>query len=775
MSEDTTPDLISAAAEMRLVVETLFRAISGTGVVAVMTKENALVPGVSMDPLVGSAAGEAYEYICGRLQRQLRGEDSVGSFSCVVSRVEWGVLVDVIKVNGEVVGALIVARHGRSWSKRESSLTRAFASLLSHVATLATRENALVTQSRLDELVTRMADRLMSATSRNRQETLDWTVRNLAEFLGADVAFLRRNDLARGVTILEAEWPIRDAPVPDPLGEVAFDADPIFMAMRDLRAPYVTENAQENRGDNEGEEYLTRVREGSGVAGVGGGAAVPLLLGDVTWGILAFLHFGPHDWVPAEISALQAVASMLVQLQARIDAEQQSIHIANHDYLTGLPNRRALIEELDQRLADRRATAVLVIDLDRFKIMNDYLGHANGDRLLVAMADRLRTSVRANDFVARLGGDEFVFLLDEATSELDAIASAYRLLDVIGAPVEIVGQVMNHTASIGVVMPADDARSSLDLLSRADVAMFAAKAQGRSHVVVFDEALSRMVDERSQMEIMLRQAIDIDGLRLHYQPEVDLNTGKLLAVESLVRWEHPTKGLLAASQFIKIAEETGLVTRIGRWVFAEACRQLGQWRRQYPDLDFVVRVNMSPADFKMGDLVSFVEDRLRENDVPGSALCIEVTEHAVVDEPAETAKVLSELQQLGVAIALDDFGTGFASMTELKNLPIEILKLDMTFVRGIVADSFDKAIIESIIRLGKALNLEIVAEGIESSLVVEKLRELGCHRGQGYLISLPMAAKELTTLLEAGSVLQSLLRTGTYDALNGAHAQFELS
>lgn len=765
MSEQPQLDLELAAGETRLVVETLVRVISGTEIVAVVTKDNKFVPGVSMEPLVGTSAELAYERIRERLEAQLSGQSpTVNSFSCVVSRVEWGVLVDPIVVRGDIVGALVVARHGRSWSKRESALTRAFASLLSHVAELAQRESALLFQRSLDDLVRVVAERLMSANATNRQEVINWVVRVLGEYLGSDAAFLRRNDHERNLSILEAEWPPREnVPDPDPLGEVSFDVDPVFMAMKDLRTPYMPEASETP------EEYLERVEKGSGVSEVGGGA-VPLLMGDTTWGILGFLHFGLHRWVPEEINALQAVASMLTQMQARIEAEAQTLYNANHDYLTGLPNRRALIEELDRRREAGRATAIMVIDLDRFKIMNDYLGHANGDRLLIVMADRLRTSIRTNDFVARLGGDEFVFLLDKANSELDAVASAYRILDVIGKPVEIMGQSMNHTASIGVVMPQATTTSSLELLSKADVAMFEAKALGRGHVVVFDNKLAKMVDDRSQMEIMLRQAIDVDGLRLHFQPEVDLNTGKLLAVESLVRWEHPTRGLLAASEFIKVAEDTGLVTKMGRWVFAEACRQLGAWRREYPNLDFVVRVNMSPADFKMGDLVEFVERCLAENSVPGSALCIEVTEHAVVDEPLETARILRELQSLGVAIALDDFGTGFASMTELKNLPIEILKLDMTFVRGIVADSFDKAIVESIIRLGSALNLEVVAEGVESSSIVEKLRELGCHRGQGYLISMPMAARELTTLLEAGSVLESLLRTGDGGMLDAADA-----
>jgi EAL domain-containing protein (putative c-di-GMP-specific phosphodiesterase class I) len=258
---------------------------------------------------------------------------------------------------------------------------------------------------------------------------------------------------------------------------------------------------------------------------------------------------------------------------------------------------------------------------------------------------------------------------------------------------------------------------------------------------------------------MLREAIEMGGLRLHFQPEVDLRTGEVLAVEALVRWEHPTRGLLAASEFISIAEETGLVTELGRWVFAEACRQLAIWQNEYADLPFIVRINMSPADFKMGDLVEFVEHCLRENNVPGDRLCIEITEWVVAEEPERIARILKSFQALGVEIALDDFGTGFASMTRLKNLPVDLLKLDMSFVRGIATDDYDRAIAESIIRLGAALNLGVIAEGIESDVIIQKLLDLGCYRGQGYLISRPVPASELSEMLREGAVAVSILRS----------------
>ncbi len=756
MGSHSQSNLDRAGEETRLVVETLLQVVPGTQIVAVVTLLERPIPGFELDPLVSAKSQLAFDKISERVRGQLVGDTPLGSFSSVVQGIEWGILVDPIKVQaGDIVGALVVARHGRTWSARERSLTRAFGSLLSHVATLATREGLLLHQRRLDELVAQVAERLMSTSAENRQETLDWVCQMLAEFLVADVAFIRRNDLNRELSILEAEYPIRlDKPDPDPLGEVAFDVDPLFMATRDMRVPYLT------GGEDVTDEYKDRAKDAAGVTPAAG-AAVPLLLGDLTWGVLGFLHFNLHDWVPAEVNALQAVASMLVQLQARIEAEERTRYNANHDELTGLPNRRALIAELKSRLDARRETAVMVIDLDRFKIMNDFLGHGSGDRLLVTIADRIRTSIRANDFAARLGGDEFVFIVDKARSEMEVLATAYRILDIISQPVAIFGQEVSHTASIGIALAQPGEQSGLDLLGFADVAMYAAKARGRNQAVVFDRELREEVNERSRTELQLREAIDLGGLRLHFQPEVDLRTGRVLAAEALVRWEHPTRGLLAASEFITVAEETGLVTEIGRWVFAEACRQLGIWQRQFLDLPFIVRVNMSPADFKMGkmdDLVEFVERCLLENNVPGNRICIEITEYAVADDPERIAGILKGFQALGVEVALDDFGTGFASMTQLKDLPVNLLKLDMSFVRGITTDNYDRAIVESIIRLGAALNLGVIAEGIESPVIVEKLLELGCHRGQGYLISRPVPASELASMLGEGLVAEEVLR-----------------
>ena len=752
--------------ETRLVVETLFEVIPGTQIVAIITSSDEPFEGLEMEPFISAGADETFARMSELVKASLATPDAIDELAVVIDGVEWGILINPIEAReGIVVGALIVAREGRVWSTRERSLGRGFGRLLSHVAAQFLRESRLLHQQRLDELVAGVAERLMSASAISRQEAFDWTVKELCEFLATDVAFIRRNDHVRGLSIMEAEWPHReDVPDPDPLGEVPFDSDPIFAAMRDLRGPYLPgvddyeqylANVEASAGI---EKYLAHLEEITGV-GVTYGAAVPLLMHDKTWGILGFLHFTKHTWVQAEINALQAVASMLVQLQARIDAEEQTVFNANHDDLTGLPNRRALIQELVHRLESGRDTAVMIIDLDRFKVMNDFLGHASGDRLLVTIADRLRTSIRANDFAARLGGDEFVFLVDQITSEMEILATSFRLLEVISEPVDIHGQMFSHTASIGIALAPEEKPDAVEMLSWADVALYSAKSRGRNQAVVFDDQLRLVATERSELELNLRDAIDEGGLRLHFQPEVDLRTGRLLALEALVRWQHPVRGMISAAEFITVAEETGLIVNIGRWVFAEACRTMATWRQIYPLSDFVLRINMSPAEFLMDDIVEFVEECLVLNGVPGERVCIEITEYTALDKPEKTAKILLGFQALGVEVALDDFGTGFASMTELKNLPVNVLKLDLSFVQGITHDIYDRAIVESIIRLGSALSLKVVAEGIETTEIADKLVDLGCQRGQGYLISRPVAPKDLEPILRAGSVPIDSLRS----------------
>ena len=480
---------------------------------------------------------------------------------------------------------------------------------------------------------------------------------------------------------------------------------------------------------------------------------VPLIRKTTTEGVLGFVNFQDRAWESAEVNALQAIASLMMQLQARIDAEERLHHNAFHDELTGLPNRRSLLDELERRLrdADGEPVAVIYIDLDHFKALNDVLGHRAGDRVLVAAADRLVTTLRPGDIAARFGGDEFVVVLSAPMDSIGAHAVADRLLELIAAPVDLDGQSVNRTASFGVAVADTSMVTADELLACADAALYAAKARGRNRIVVFDDDMRAEADERFNLEVALGTAIDDGELLLHYQPEVDLRTGHVLAVEALVRWNHPRRGLLPAAAFIAVAEESGLIVDIGRWVLREACRQMATWVRAFPDLDLTLRVNMSPAQLMSKDFVTLVTETLSEHGLCGVKLCLEITEHAVMQDVDGSIEVLRQLRALGIDLAIDDFGTGQSSMVQLKRLPVTTLKIDQSFVAGIATDPNDRAIVDSIARLAEAFGLALVAEGVEFRDQAECLLALGCHRAQGFFFSRPIPPHEFEDHHRTGS------------------------
>jgi diguanylate cyclase (GGDEF)-like protein len=408
---------------------------------------------------------------------------------------------------------------------------------------------------------------------------------------------------------------------------------------------------------------------------------------------------------------------------------------------------------LDRRLSSGRSTtALLFLDLDRFKYMNDYLGHLAGDRVLLTIADRIRMSVRPGDFTARLGGDEFLVVMNGTGGELGSMATANRLLSLVSKPLEVSSQHVSHTASVGIAIAHPGEMSAMQLLGNADVALFAAKTQGRNRAVMFDDVLRLEIDERSDTEMMLREALAHGGLRLYYQPEIDMTTGKILAVEALVRCEHPERGIIPAGKFIAVAEETGLVVDLGRWVLEEACRQMQIWRDRYPGLDLLMRVNMSPAQLSSPGITEHISRCLRQSNLLGSALCLEITEHVVMQDVERAILILEEFRTLGVRLAMDDFGTGFSSMAQLKRIPIDTLKIDMSFVIGLAQDQADQAIVEAIVHLGDAFGLDLVAEGVENQEDMAELVRLGCQRAQGFLLARPMPPSDLDPLLWRGGI-----------------------
>ncbi|QBI20982.1 EAL domain-containing protein [Egibacter rhizosphaerae] len=610
----------------------------------------------------------------------------------------------------------------------------------------ATHDPPADSPSGLDELVVRVASRLMPARHDTAGTAVADTLRVLQEYFGVDTVFLRRHDHERRMSVLVDECPRREpVPEPDPLGEVPFDSDAVWRATEHLGEPFI------QRPRDSPASYQERVREASGVEEVSL-AVVPLCDEEQTTGVLGFIAFGDRPWSEREVGALRAIASLLAQMRARTEAEEQLHVLASYDALTGLPNRRLLFPELQRRQAAHRTSpaALLFIDLDNHKDVNDVLGHRAGDEVLVTVAERLQAACRPDDFVARFGGDEFVVLLDGFADEESAREAATRLVRLATAEIRAAGQLLRRTVSAGVALSVGTATAD-ELLADADAALHRAKTDGRDQVVVFDDALRAETVARRDLQIMLRRAIDRDELRLHYQPEIDLHTGAILGVEALVRWQHPRHGLLPADAFIEVAESSGMILDIGRWVMVEASRQAAEWHERIPGLDAVVRVNVSPLQLRNRDLLHTLAQCRAHGPLRGR-LSLELTEHAVLQDVDHAVSVIREVRNLGVSVALDDFGTGQSSLSQLKRLPVDFLKIDRSFVRDLGTDPADRAVVDAMADLARAFDLSLIAEGIETHRHIAQLLEVGCRRGQGFLFSHPRPAHDLDPMLADGAL-----------------------
>jgi diguanylate cyclase (GGDEF)-like protein len=418
---------------------------------------------------------------------------------------------------------------------------------------------------------------------------------------------------------------------------------------------------------------------------------------------------------------------------------------ARHDVLTGLPNRAALTEILGTALARGRLTgrdvAVLFVDLDGFKLVNDGLGHAAGDELLLRAAERIRGATRDDDVVARLGGDEFVVVCWDVDTVDTATAVARRIVAQIEKPFRIGSQDAVVSASIGIAVAGADAIDPEDLLRRADLAMYEAKATGRGRFVLFDDDMRQRIDGRLAMANALRYAANRNELVLHYQPIVRLSDLSLLGLEALVRWERPGHGLVMPDAFIPVAEETRLITVIDSWVIQAACERFAEWAR--PHDAATIAVNLSARDLQSPDIIDTVSNALQSTGLAPRRLVLELTETSIMSGNASIATNLGWLQALGVQLAIDDFGTGYSSLSYLRQLPAQILKVDQTFVSALDEDDAAAAIVGAIVTMGHALGLKIVAEGVEQPGQAEKLRRLGCDAAQGYLFAHPQPLDQL--------------------------------
>ena len=423
--------------------------------------------------------------------------------------------------------------------------------------------------------------------------------------------------------------------------------------------------------------------------------------------------------------------------------EEKIRHLAHHDALTGLPNRMHLQISLEQSLAtarrDHAEVALMFIDLDRFKIINDTLGHNIGDGLLVEVARRLRDSVRDSDLVARLGGDEFVVALNDCDTANAAAHIAEKILANLAQPYQIEGNPLHTTPSIGISIYPHDGGDLDTLMKNADTAMYHAKAVGRNNFQFFSEGMNKSTNDRLMLENSLHQALQRDEFTVHYQPQADMRSGRLVGAEALIRWQHPERGMVSPLQFIPLAEENGMILAIGTWVLREVCRQIKAWREQgLNGLRFAV--NLSPRQFRHEKLVDDILAILAEFEVPAAALELEITESSVMDNPDAAVLQLKKLNQHGLSIAIDDFGTGYSSLNYLKRFPVSKLKIDRSFVMDIPGDANDTAIAIAVIQLAKSLGLNVVAEGVETAEQQQFLEEQGCDFLQGYRYSKPLDA-----------------------------------
>ena len=486
--------------------------------------------------------------------------------------------------------------------------------------------------------------------------------------------------------------------------------------------------------------------------GVVSSLSVPIEGHDQPFGVLNVAHSEPRAFAADEIEFLTAIATLIIIAVERDREEQVTRHASLHDPLTGLPNRTLALDRLAHALArrgrERIDVAVFVLDVDGFKLINDSLGHAAGDEVLLALAPRLNDAVRTTDSIARLGGDEFVVICTDIDGSRGATDVAGRLAAAVSRPLALSSGEHFFTVSIGGTLAAHVRDTPESLLGDADAAMYRAKARGRGGYELFDEAMRTTLIARVRTETELRRALDRGELDVYYQPVIDLATGRPSSTEALVRWQHPERGLLGPREFIPLAEETGLIALLGLHVLEHACRQTAAWQRDI-DPALGVSVNVSGRQALNPLLPAQVAAIAEHSGLRPGTLALEITETVLMEEADSQSSVLDSLQEHGLSLVLDDFGTGYSSLSRLKRLPLDVLKIDRSFVAGIEHNADDRAIVKATIDMAHAVGLTVVAEGVETREQEQQLRELGCDRAQGYLYARPQPADAISDVLAA--------------------------
>jgi diguanylate cyclase (GGDEF)-like protein/PAS domain S-box-containing protein len=523
---------------------------------------------------------------------------------------------------------------------------------------------------------------------------------------------------------------------------------PVGRALR-IGRPMIIEDAW----DPEAPEVAALLRR----RGVASGMTVQISGRDGPWGALTAHSQRPRRFAADETHFLAAVANVVSGAVDRHHTEEEVRHAALHDALTGLPNRTLALDRLEGALARRRRdgrdVAVLLLDLDLFKLVNDSYGHGIGDDLLVTLAPRLHDAVRPSDTVARLGGDEFMVVCEQLDGARDAIQVAERVAQAVSQPIVLRSGEHFITASIGIAMADSADRDTETLIRDADAAMYRAKERGRGRFELFDDVLRERVLTRMRTETELRRALERDELRVVYQPVVDLADGSVVAVEALVRWQHPERGLLDPMEFVPVAEDSGLIEPLGRWVLEAACREGAALQTRFPGSSpLLVCVNTSARQIADTAFPAEVAEIARRSGLVPGSLALEITETVLMEEAHAPVTVLAQMRDYGLRLMLDDFGTGYSSLGYLKRFPLDVVKVDRSFIAGLGHDEEDSAIVAAVISMAHTLGLTVVAEGVERGEQIDQLRRLGCDRVQGRLLARPLPAPELEALMAAGAL-----------------------
>ena len=492
-------------------------------------------------------------------------------------------------------------------------------------------------------------------------------------------------------------------------------------------------------------------------AGLHGAFAFPILAGNVTLGVLEFFSRDIRNPDPSLLQMVRMIGSQIGQFMARKQAEENLLYVATHDTLTGLPNRYMLNQRFAHALNNaqryRKSMALLFLDLDRFKFINDTLGHPFGDRLLVEVAGRLRMCLRESDTIARFGGDEFVALIEDFTEPGDVVSVAQKILHALRWPFLLEGETCHISASIGISLYPNDGADLSGLLKNADIAAYRTKEQGKNGYLFYSEEMNDHLSARIARETKLQGALERSEFVLHYEPKVEIHTGRITGMEALIRWQHPELGLIPPIEFIGHAETSGLIVPIGAWVLRTACASSQKLQNRLAT-PLTVSVNLSARQFEDKHLLREIERALKESALKPGSLELEITESMVMRDIQGSKKILEGIKSMGIRLAIDDFGTGYSSLVSLKRFPFDCIKIDRSFIKDIPHDPDDVAITQAIIAMAHSLRLKVVAEGVETREQLDFLTELGCHEFQGYYFKKAQPADDFSKLLRenAGAV-----------------------